>query len=416
MHMGKHHSHLIPILGIAVITGFLLFPSALAGPIYGFPTMGSAQSLMLSMHSLTANPLVVANGVSSSDSPVNEESPEEASPDDFDDYADDDPVGDESGPLESEPSLSLPDQTGPYDDEQLDSLVSTTGLCLMRLSMQHAHALYLQDTDAATIAAEELHDLSTITLEEARSLRVSPDREQIMSEFIRSLETHAAISEALVSVAGADARDISPLLRDLVGASTGLEAVQQQVSTAARDYVASAPETKRSPAALMSTAVVERSSPSKPLLLQERYRYDDADGENMISLILDMTRNATTYRDAPDSETEQTVEAGEGQMFLLVVVRATNLGHKGDSDLYTIETPDRSAFTLQYQESEYAPLETSRFTSLGESYSQQTLERYASIKGYLFFDVPRSMNLTEAMVSVDLGSAGRPVWKIGSGP
>ena len=421
MSMEKHHSNLIAILGIAMVAGFLLFPPALAGPIYGFPTAESAQSLMLSMHGLAEAPLAVTNETDSVDTPITEEGPEEADFDAFDPYADEEP--EELSGIEqniSEPSIALPDNGSPnlagvYEDEQLDSLISTTSIRLMKLSLRHAHALYLQDTDAAAAAVDELHELSQSALEEAQSLRVSQDREQIQNEFIRSLETHIAVSEALVNAADADAGEVSSLIREIEGASTDLETVQQRVNTAVQATAASGPEMAESPLMQMSTIPVEHSPAKKTLLLQERYRYDDPEGENMVSLIVDSTRNATTYHTVSNSEPEQTVEAGEGQMFLLVVVKATNLGHKGNSDLYTIETPDRSAFTLMYQGSEYAPQDMPHFTSLGESYSQRTLERYASVKGYLCFDVPESMDLSEAKVRTDLGLAGTPVWDIGTG-
>ena len=62
-------------------------------------------------------------------------------------------------------------------------------------------------------------------------------------------------------------------------------------------------------------------------------------------------------------------------MFLLVVVKSTNLGHRGDTDIYAIETPGRSAFTLEYRGTTFAPLALPAFTSLGESFDQKRLER-----------------------------------------
>jgi hypothetical protein len=62
---------------------------------------------------------------------------------------------------------------GRYDDERLVALINTAGIRLMRLSMEHAHALYLQDTVAASTAADDLYALSTRLIVEAQSLQVS---------------------------------------------------------------------------------------------------------------------------------------------------------------------------------------------------------------------------------------------------
>jgi hypothetical protein len=88
------------------------------------------------------------------------------------------------------------------------------------------------------------------------------------------------------------------------------------------------------------------------------------------------------------------------------------LGHKGDSDLYTIETPGRDAFVLEYQGSTFAPLQAPPFTTLGESFDKKPLERYESLKGYLYFDVPETLEVSEATLRADLGDAGPPAWEL----
>lgn len=106
----------------------------------------------------------------------------------------------------------------------------------------------------------------------------------------------------------------------------------------------------------VSTGPVVVAPPEKVLPLMDRHTYDDPGGENMISLLAESTRTATTYREFPGNESTPTVEAGEGgRMFFLVAVKSTNLGHKGDSDLYTIESPARDAFVLEYGGTTVAP-------------------------------------------------------------
>jgi len=80
---------------------------------------------------------------------------------------------------------AAPDGTGSYDDERLAGLIETASIRLMRLSMEHAHALYLQDADAAAIAADDLHAFSVRLLGEVQPLQVSPEQQPVKDEFIR---------------------------------------------------------------------------------------------------------------------------------------------------------------------------------------------------------------------------------------
>lgn len=89
--------------------------------------------------------------------------------------------------------------TGDYDDERLAGLVETASIRLMRLSMEHAHALYLQDADAAAVAADDMHAFSVRLLGEVQPLQVSPpERQPFKDEFVRSLEAYSAASKTLL--------------------------------------------------------------------------------------------------------------------------------------------------------------------------------------------------------------------------
>ena len=180
------------------------------------------------------------------------------------------------------------------------------------------------------------------------------------------------------------------------------------------DAMAALERQARAPAGFVaaSTGPVVVAQPEKVLSLMERHTYDDPDGENMVSLLAESTKTATTYREVPGNQSTPTVEAGEGRMFLLVAVKSTNLGHKGDSDLYIIESPGRDAFVLEYGGTTFAPLDVPAFTTLGESFDRKPLERYESLKGYLYFDVPETFEVSEATLRADLGYAGTPAWRL----
>ena len=260
------------------------------------------------------------------------------------------------------------------------ALINTAGIRLMRLSMEHAHALYLQDTVAASTAADDLYALSTRLIVEAQSLQVSPGQQSIKDEFIRLLETYSSVSRELLNAQGS----APAAIRDLAGASEGLEAVSLQVDA----------PMMRGAAATALAASGQTTSPQEILPLQTRHLYDDPSGENMVSLLVESTRSAQTYHTVPINASAAKVEADEGRVFLLVTVKSTNLGHKGNSALYTIEAPGRNAFTREYQEAAFTPLDVPAFTSLGDSFDQKTLDRYESLKGYLYFDIPAPLNIS----------------------
>ncbi|HII75534.1 MAG TPA: DUF4352 domain-containing protein [Methanolinea sp.] len=146
------------------------------------------------------------------------------------------------------------------------------------------------------------------------------------------------------------------------------------------------------------------------LSLLERYCYDDRYGENTLSLIIESTRKISSYHSVGGAQ--EVVEAGSGRKFLIVVVKSTHTGHKSDGKRYTVTTPDPKAFKLIYYDTQYSPMSVPATTSVGTSYKLTTLNRYESVKGYLFFDIPATLEVTDAYLQADLGTAGKPVWNL----
>ena len=444
MHMSKHRENALIFLGIAVCAGFLISVPAVAGSGQGLMALESGELLPFSFGNLST----AENESEPSSAPAfpDEESASDISPvlPDAGNASDADLVLPETGhgsevfptlPGEENTSGEIPvptwtgvpdteqavpaidappGETGSYDDERLIRLISTASIRLMRLSMEHAHALYQQDTDAAAIAADDLHAFSVRLLREVQPLQVSLERQPVKDEFVRSLEAYSAASEKLLDPTGAGGDAVPAAFSDLATASEGLETVNLQAGE-----VQPSPSTRMSvmsagaPAASAAAGPVLVAPPEKVLPLMDRYTYDDPSGENMVSLLAESTRTATEYHEVPLNGSTPKVEAGDGRMFLLVAVKSTNLGHKGDSDLYTIETPSRDAFVLEYQGSTFTPLPTPPFTTLGQSFDQKPLERYESLKGYLYFDVPETFEVSGATLRADLGDAGTPAWALG---
>ncbi|MDK2889788.1 MAG: hypothetical protein PWR21_420 [Methanoculleus sp.] len=462
MRMSKHRETALILLGIAVCAEFLLTAPAVAGSGQGLMALESGELLSFSLDELSAaENESEPSGVSTPPGEVNASEafpvlPNESVtpntaplPPEAENASDVFPVLPDEGntsdavpvfPDEENASGEVPVPTGPgvpdskqvvpggpipavdapqygtdgYDDERLIGLISTASIRLMKLSMEHAYALYQQDADAAAVAADELHAFSVRLLREVQPLQVSPERQPVKDEFVRSLEAYSAASETLLHPTDADGDAVPAAFRDLATASEGLETVNRQAGEAQP-----APGTRMSaisagtPAASAATGPVLVAPPEKVLPLLDRYTYDDPSGENMVSLLAESTRTATEYQEVPINASTPKVEAGEGRMFLLVAVKSTNLGHRGDSDLYTIETPGRDAFVLECQGTTFAPMEVPPFTTLGESFDRKTLERYESLKGYLYFDVPATLDVSGATLRADLGDAGMPAWELG---
>ena len=369
--MSKHHATALLLLGIAVCAGFFLSVPAAAGLGKGFEALESGDLFRSPFGTTPPEPSV--SPALPEDTPDLLPAPDDA-----------EPVMSAGPDNASEPAGSAPatGTTDAYDDERLARLINIAGVSLMRLSMEYAHALCLQDADAAATAADDLHAFSVRLLNEVETLRVSPAGEPAREEFVRVLKEYSAASKALLD-AGTAGEDAAPAtLENLSAAAADLEAVNRQ----ALDMRPAAVAVTTLAAVPAGPAPV--APPAETLALGERYTYDDSSGENMVSLLVESTRTVATYEAVPTNGSTTQVEAGDGRTFLLVIVKGTNLGHKGDSDLYTIETPGRDAFTLEYQGTVFTPLDVPAYTLYGESFDKKTLERYESEKGSLYFDVP----------------------------
>ena len=465
MHMRKHHENALILFGIAVCAGLLLSAPAVADSGQGLMALESGELLSFSLNEISATenglkPFGVSllstteddsdaataladDGNVSVAAPVlpDEENTSSAVPvtPDEEDARDTIPAPTGTGvpdPLtgaDTEPTMPADPENGSrpapavdaspagtgYDDERLAGLIETASIRLMRLSMEHAHALYLQDADASAIAADDLHAFSVRLLGEVRPLQVSPERQPVKDEFVRSVEAYSTASETLLRPTDAGGDPVPTAFRDMAVASESLEEVSRQAGeiqpTGTRASTMDAADTLAAgaPGVSAGTGPVQVAPPEKVLRLLDRYTYADPSGENMVSLLAESTRTATAYREVPTNASTAEVRAGEGRMFFLVVVKSTNLGHKGDSDLYTVETPGRDAFVLEYGGSTFTPLETPPFTSLGESFDRKSIERYESLEGYLYFDLPATSDLSGAILRADLGDAGTPAWDLG---
>lgn len=285
-----------------------------------------------------------------------------------------------------------------YGDDELIGLVENRSVSLMLLAMQNAHALYAWDEKTVREHAAALQNLARSTLKDSAGFDVSSDLEDVKTNFTLALESYAAyadivqqnnkINETQVDLAFQELERGSRHLRE------ALDGLDQQTLHVPAEVVD------------VNLSVVQPSAvPADALVLMQRYVYDDRMGANEISLTLESAGIIHAY-----CLKGEEITAEPGRAFLVVEVKVMNLGHKGERRVYTIRTPDVSAFTLHYRGTTYSPIELVPGTTLGEPYAGVTLNRYEKKHGYIVFDVPDAINLSECFIRVNLGEAGSPVW------
>ncbi|MCT8338325.1 DUF4352 domain-containing protein [Methanoculleus sp. Afa-1] len=310
---------------------------------------------------------------------------------------------------ETEPQVenSTPDVIE-YDDDELVRLVEDNSVSLMLLSLQNMYALYAWDEKLAQESGAELQKFAAILLGESAGLDLSDDGESLKASFTAALELYEAagrmlqgdtpLNSTIVDGAFEANRQGSNHLREAFGY------LQHPVLDAPEEIVA----------VTLSLPPVSAGSASwEELALMQRYVYEDRYRANDISLMLESARFIRVFH-MLDGQGNM-VAAEPGRMFLLVEVKVTNLGHKGDNRVYTIRTPALKDFTLRYRGTTYAPMTLAPGTSLGEPYAAATLNRYEVKKGYVVFDVPMALTLDESSVQVKLDGAS-PVWALGKTP
>lgn len=291
-----------------------------------------------------------------------------------------------------------------YDDGELLGLIENSSVSLMLLSVQNAHAFYAWDEKSAKENAAALRAFAEGALADAATLNVSNDQKHVQTVFILALESYVAVGETVQENTSLNRTQVDTALQELRRGSgylreafTNLEHPALHVPEKTVAINLSVPRLYASPA------------PEEELALLQRYVYEDRSRANDISLMLESVREIHTYH----LQGGEAVTAEPGRMFLLVKVKVTNVGHKGDNRVYLIRTPEISAFTLHYRGTTYSPVELVPGTSLGEPYGPVTLNRYEKKMGYIVFDVPEALIVSDSYVQVNLDRENSPIWTLG---
>jgi hypothetical protein len=294
-------------------------------------------------------------------------------------------------------------------DDRLIASIGDASISLSLLAVQCVYAIQLGNEEAARTYASALYDLSTETLSDVVGLDVSEEYQSVKEDYVASLSLFAGAASVILQSGGPDSTETDVAVELLAEGSDRLQSAIEDLGGA----VEPSSEKVESPG-LMALPGRNTSPFKENLSLFERYLYEDEEGANMISIMVTSIKHATMFEFL--NATEEPVTADPGRIFLLVAVKVTNVGHRGESSIYNITTPASVVFSLHYLDTEYSPLDIESFTNLGEPYTSETLARYESQEGYLFFDVPASLNVSYAYLKADLGDQGEPAWYLGSSP
>jgi len=291
--------------------------------------------------------------------------------------------------------------TPEYDDDELIGLVENSSVSLMLLAMQNAHALYAWDEKTAREHAATLQGFARSALKESAGFSVSTGMEETKTSYTLALESYVTYADIVLQNDRLNATLVDTAFQELERGSGYLREALDGIDR----------QTLRVPAEVVDTnlSVAQPSTvPADTLTLMQRYVYDDRIGANEISIMLISADLIHEYY-----LNGEEIAAEPGRAFLVVEVKVMNLGHKGERRIYTIRTPEVSAFTLYYRGTTYSPIKLVHGTTLGEPYAGVTLDRYEKKHGYIVFDVPDAINLSECFIRVNLGEAGSPVWTLG---
>ncbi len=291
-------------------------------------------------------------------------------------------------------------------DDALVALISDTSVPILALSVQNVHAVYYDDGRTLSDRAGELRDLAASALSRAEGCDVSPGNESVREAYTTAMNEFFSAGDLLAGMAVPDPDVVETALDHI---ALGTEHLHEAMCL----YN----EGTQSSAAGISLLTIEPEPSPTPacpgaLGLSDRYCHDypAVGGSNVLSVIVESTREVHVF--TANDLSRKRFEAEPGRAYLLVVVKFAHVGFKGDGKSSSIRLPALSAFTLLYGDESYKPMTgVPASTSLGETYAGGQIALEEVDEGYLFFDVPGSLDVSEAYLKASLGT-GAPVWSL----
>lgn len=291
----------------------------------------------------------------------------------------------------------------PTDDEMLESLIAGGSVRLLELSVGQIGALHADNDSFLRSQAAEMVSFAGRLRLDAAALEVSPENESVRSRFITALDEFVTAGTMLENGIPTNRSVREDAIKHLAHGTELLSGTLQNYTAASS---AAEPVGSTTPSDLVAGAAPEFPDVLRP---GERFIYDDSSGDNTASIIVWGVARSGGFETIGTKPVEYIPEPGK--VYLLVPVRVTHLGYRGEGTSSRIRTPAESAFTLYYNGETYQPLQAPGPTSRGGSYSSIVLDRSESMEGYLFFEVPEEIDLSNAYLQVRIGN-NKPVWHL----
>jgi hypothetical protein len=166
------------------------------------------------------------------------------------------------------------------------------------------------------------------------------------------------------------------------------------------------------------------SSFSSVLPLGQKFKYNDRNNANTLSLSVNFFRTADHYqevkKDYTGKEYTEEITAMPGYKFLIVYVEATNTGHIGSSESYYsyyTSSPYAHDFVfycnLPYSSRYLDTTGKIQYYQYSNSlYTYKSLNRYESTAGVIVFEIPTSIKPENGFILVQLWDPLEPVWRL----
>lgn len=294
----------------------------------------------------------------------------------------------------------------PTDDEIFRSILRNESFSLNLLSLQCIIALDQGDQNSLRSNAARLHHLAVSLHEQVEPLAVEPHHFGRKALFLESMETFIEVTSTL--------KEGQPgFVSERRAAYVSLTSAIETLDNVIRNQNCQLPGTADTLASAAVIQEVVRPDDIRPVGMPAVYR--DATNSNEVSIYPRYARIIQTlfYEEQLGlGFATRHMNAPEGTSYMMVHIIATHRGNL-DGKQYLIQTPPASAFTLHGPEGSYRPLTTPGYTSIGEMYTQKTLNRRESSESSLLFEVPADLTLSNAYLSVRLGSThGTASWNL----
>lgn len=308
--------------------------------------------------------------------------------------------------LEDDPDATILLMGSLSDDERLEALIARTSIQLLEASVEQIYSAHARDSVALRDQATSILSLAEGARDDVATLEVSPELAPIQVAFITVLEEFVTAGTLLNGSTVINQSVIDEAVDHLARGTKSLADLLQEFTTPPAGSPGASP---------VPTSPATNLTPAFPDALKtgERFCYEDARGENSISLIVGTTKQITTFHTLDTKTKKYTTQPGNA--YLLVAVKVTHLGYKGDGTASRLDAPRENAFTLHYLDETYNPISSPGPTNQGGSYSGGSLQRHESREGFLFFEVPEELDLSFAYLEARVGRGHHPVWFLGPG-